>query len=340
MRRALLAVFGALVASPLVLLAASEPPIDLAAERTAIARYREADQRLQDVGWQLARGNAAFCETVVPSIGLQLQDMASYGAPAIARAALGLNGDFAVQTAAKGSPAALAGGAFRPNREVRRFAGNDPNTWPAEAQGDWRRLVRVHQDIEQRLTGEGAVTIEFADGESVRLAPVPVCASRFELKGEGGMAVADGTRVVIGIGFPGFAYRDDAVFAGVVAHELAHNVLGHDDWVRRNGRSPRTIRLIEREADRLMPWLLANAGWPPEAAVIFMKTWGRAHDAGILRLRTRDAWDERVTFIAAEVPAIKAVLAREGKADWSRNFRREIDPAGGVAAPSVTPPAG
>ena len=61
--------------------------IDYAAERAAIGRYQDADQRLQDVGWHLARANAAFCPRVVPSIGLQLQDMASYGVPAIARAA-------------------------------------------------------------------------------------------------------------------------------------------------------------------------------------------------------------------------------------------------------------
>lgn len=72
--------------------------IDYAAERAAIGRFQDADQRLQDVGFQLARGNVGFCPKVVPSIGLQLQDMASYGAPAIARAALGLTRDFAVQT--------------------------------------------------------------------------------------------------------------------------------------------------------------------------------------------------------------------------------------------------
>ena len=91
-----------LFAAPLAAQPAS--PIDYAAERAAIGRFQDADQRLQDVGWQLARGNVGFCPKVVPSIGLQLQDMASYGAPQIARAALGLTGDFAVQTAARGSP--------------------------------------------------------------------------------------------------------------------------------------------------------------------------------------------------------------------------------------------
>lgn len=303
--------------------------IDYAAERAAIARFQEADQRLQDVGWQLARGNAPFCPRSVPAIGLQLQDMASYGAPDIARRALGLARDFAVETAARGSPAAAAG-AFARNREIARLERFDPNDWPAGPRMDWQRLARAHDHIEAMLTEHGGITITFADGQSARLAPVEVCATRFELMGEGDKAVADGARVVIGIGFPAFAY-DEPVFAALVAHELAHNVLGHRAWLDRNGRSRRHVRRTEREADRLIPWLLANAGYDPAAGVTFMRQWGAKHDAGILRLRKHDGWDERARFIAAELPQIAALMAREGRADWTRHFRREIDPEGGLA---------
>ncbi len=325
---------AALLAAPLS--AQSDPPrsdtaaIDYAAERAAIAHYQDADQRLQDVGWQLARGNAGFCPRLVPSIGLQLQDMASYGAPAIARTAIGLAGDFAVQTAARGSPAAQAG-AFVRNREITRLERLDPNQWPAAGPAmDWQRLVWAHDHIDAMLTEHGGIAVGFADGSEARVQPVEVCATRFELMGEGKTAVADGARVVIGIDFPAFAY-DEAVFAGVVAHELAHNVLGHDAWLDRNGRSRRHVRRIEREADRLIPWLLANAGYDPAAAVTFMTRWGSRHAAGFLMVRKHDGWDERAAFIAAELPIIAAAMAREGRADWARNFRREIDPSGGLA---------
>lgn len=308
---------------------AETPAVDNAAERAAIARYQDADQRLQDVGWQLARGNAGFCAQVVPSIGLQLQDMSSYGAPAIARAALGLKGDFAVETAARGSPAA-ATGAFRRNREIIRLDQLDPNAWPAGPAMDWQRLVWTHDHIEAVLTEHGAIAIGFADGGEARVEPVEVCATRFELMGEGRKAVADGTRVVIGIDFPAFAY-EEAVFAGVVAHELAHNVLGHDAWLDRNRRSRKHVRRTEREADRLIPWLLANAGYDPAAGVTFMKQWGSRNDAGLLMVRKHDGWDERAEFIAGELPIIADVMAREGRADWRAHFRREIVPDGGLA---------
>lgn len=303
--------------------------IDYAAERTAIARYQAADQRLQDVGWQLARGNVGFCPKVVPSIGLQLQDMASYGVPAIARKALGLKGDFAVETAARGSPAARSG-VFTHNREIAKLAVLDPSGLAAGERSDWQRLKQVHDHIESVLMIRGEIEIGFGDGETALIPSVPVCATRFELMGEGKTAVADGERVVIGIDFPAFAY-DEPEFAALVAHELAHNLLGHDAWLDRNGRTRKHVRRTEREADRLMPWLLANAGYDPAAAARFWRQWGTRHDSGVLLIRKHDGWDEREKFVTAEVPLIAELMTREERADWATHFRREIDPGGGLA---------
>jgi hypothetical protein len=329
MRRLWAGAAAVLWATPLMAQPATAT-IDYAAERAAIGRFQDADQRLQDVGFQLARSNVGFCPKVVPSIGLQLQDMVSYGAPAIARAALGLTRDFAVQTAARGSPAALSGG-FTRNREIVSLERIDPNTWPARAKMDWNRLVWAHDHIEAMLTEHGGIAVGFADGAAARLQPVEVCATRFELMGEGDTAVADGVRVVIGIDFPAFAYNEPE-FAALVAHELAHNVLGHDAWLDTHGRSRRHVRRTEREADRLMPWLLANAGYDPAAAARFWRQWGKQHDAGLLMVRKHDGWDEREEFVAAEVPLIADLMAREGRADWAAHFRREIDPSGGLMA--------
>ncbi|MCZ8368825.1 MAG: hypothetical protein O9293_02460 [Porphyrobacter sp.] len=323
MRKAALA--ATLLAGPLAAQAPQPAQIDYAAERAAIARFQDADQRLQDVGWRLARANAPFCLSIVPSIGLQLQDMASYGVPAIARKALGLTGDFAVQTAARGSPAALSG-EFPRNREIARLVTLDPNTLPAATRFEWKRLAKVHGHIGAMLTEHGDIAITFADGETARVQPVEVCASRFELMGDGDKAVADGTRVVIGIGFPAFAYPEEEVFAALVAHELAHNALGHDAWLDSKGRSDRNVRRIEREADRLVPWLLANAGYDPAAGPRFMRRWGKAHDSGLKMRRKHEGWDERAEHMEVELALVRDFMAREGKADWATHFRREITP--------------
>ena len=297
----------------------------------AISDLQARDQRLQNVGWRLVQGNASFCDRVTPSIGLQLLDTAGFGGPERVRAALGLSGSFAVQSVARGSPAARSG-ALKAPREITRIGAQDPNSWPAAERLDWKRLQRAHDRIEAELADNGVVTFAFADGSEIRVEPVATCATRFELLTGSQKALAEGSRVIIGAQFAGFEWPEDEIFAGVVAHELAHNLLRHREWLDRNGRKRRQIRLTEREADRLMPWLLANAGYDPAAAHRFMMRWGKDHDLGLLRARTHDGWDERAEFIAAELPIIARLLESEGKADWKAHFRREIDPAQGRAA--------
>ena len=131
--------------------------------------------------------------------------------------------------------------------------------------------------------------------------------------------------MIFGIEFEGFSYAEP-MFAAAVAHELAHNVLNHADWLDANKRKRRNIRKTEREADRLMPWLLANAGYNPRAALDFMNKWGPRHDRGIFRARTHDGWDERAEFIEEELVKVEALIEQYGEADWSKYFEREINP--------------
>lgn len=324
-----LAVIAAASASPLQARdAINWNRINLDAERAVIAQFQAQDQRLQDVAWKLVRGNAEFCEGAIPSIGLQLQDMASYGSPAVARAALELAGDFAVQTSAKGSPADTAG-ALATNREITLIDQTAPSTLKAGKRFYWERLAKVHDLIDASLGASGSVSFTFADGSSARVEPVGVCPSRFELMGDGQKAVADGNRVVIGVEFPAFRY-DEPEFAALVSHELAHNLLGHTAWLDRNGRRRSHTRLTEREADRLIPWLLANAGYDPESAVRFFRNLRPASGSLLFFRGTHPKWRERAASVEGEIALIKQLIAREGKADWRTHFRREIDPAAGL----------
>lgn len=282
------------------------------------------EQRLQDIGWKLATANAPFCDQAIPAVGLQLHDMASYGDPDTMRPLLGLTSDFAVLTVASGSPAAAAG--LAPGVEIAAIDEEDPNGWATSGSRDWRRTVRAHDLIDTRLAANGTVAVTQSGGGPIALAPVMACASRFELGGSGKRAVAEGSRVIIDRDFPGFDYAEDEL-AAAIAHELAHNLMRHRTWLDAAGRKQKNGRLTEREADRLMPWLLANAGYDPGAAIRFMQLWGPRHSGGIFRKRSHDGWDERAEAIKAETALVEHLRRNQGIADWRTQFRREIAPA-------------
>lgn len=279
------------------------------------------EQKLADLGWRLARSNAEFCNDASISIGLQLFDAASFRDPDAIRRELGLQHDIAVLTAAKGSPAAKAD--FKSLEQVTHIESFAVDQWAVDEPLYWKRAEQVHKLLGDTLQSKGVVSVTRAGQEPLTVTGVLACATRFELTGGKDTALADGTRVRLSAHYPAFAYPEDEL-AAVMAHELAHNLLGHRAWLDANGRKRKHVRMTEREADRLAPWLLANAGFEPEAALRFMRRWGPEHASGFLRKRTHDHWRDREKAIAAEIPLVLQAVSNEGLADWKTRFRREI----------------
>ena len=294
----------------------------------AIAHWQEREARLFTIGWKLAAGNAPFCKNTKRAAGWLLHDAATYSDAEGVRRALSLKGDIAVQAVASGSPADKAG--LRTNDALDSINEHLLHEYYPVSEPRWKRLQEVREAVDTELSiSRPAITAWITPEGETRVAEMlgtPVCATTFELSGSGKGAVAEGSRVIFGQDFPGFAYPD-AEFAAAIAHELAHNVLQHRAWLDAAGRKQGNVRATEKEADRLMPWLLANAGYPPEAARDFMAKWGPRHAGGLLRKRTHDGWDERVEFIEAEIALIRPLLEQTGRADWSRHFVRETAPA-------------
>ncbi|WBY17055.1 M48 family metalloprotease [Erythrobacteraceae bacterium WH01K] len=284
------------------------------------AELRAKDARIQRLGHELATANAPFCEETRPSPGLMLHDIAAYGDSALLREALGLNGDIAVQVAVPGGP---ADGLLARDTAIRAVAGQEVADAVFDEERKWLRMTSLNTRMETALEQTGQVTLTTAEGRDVTIIGTPACATRFEIGAIGKRAAADGKRVVIGEEFPGLAY-DDPELAAVIAHELAHNILRHRALLDERGRKRRLVRATEREADRLAPWLIANAGYDPAAATRFMQAWGPDHSGGwLLRKRTHDGWDERAETIAAEVALVRSHMAASGRADWKTHFARE-----------------
>jgi predicted Zn-dependent protease len=118
------------------------------------------------------------------------------------------------------------------------------------------------------------------------------------------------------------ALPEDDLLAAALAHELAHNLLGHRARLDASGRSWSKVKATEREADRLSVWLLANAGYDPAAAVRFFERWGPKFDLGLLATPDHDGWKTRRATVAGEIANLRAAQAANGgAADWSRAFK-------------------
>lgn len=278
-------------------------------------KLRESDSRIHSISHKLRTANAAFCENTQYESGILLDDAARYGDPAAVRTANAIDGDIFIHAIAEGSAAARAG--LMAGQEVVSLSGYEVTQATFDPEQSWLRAGELNAML-AGFAEEMTVTLASID-TPVALRSELACTGYVELVPHYSRATTDGVRVSIGRDFVGLTYPDDEL-AAVIAHELAHIFVGHTQWLKSRGKKRRDIRQTEREADRLMPWILANAGYDPAAAARFMRRWGPDNNGGLRLWRKHDGWDERLAMIEAELPKIRASLARDGTADWKRDF--------------------
>ena len=292
--------------------------------QSAYHAVQAIDARVQSIGWQLASANAAYCAQRQPAIGLLLQDIQAYDNPQEARLALGLSpseaGDIAIQAVAAGSPAQRSG--LQPNLPVLAIAGQDTKSLAPGRHG-YDREATLRDLLDSALARDGAVDLlvgTHAQNSTVHIVGHVTCPARFEVLLENSVrAAADGERVVVSRGFIARLGSDEEL-AVVLAHELAHNLLGHRAELDAKGRSIPQVRTREIEADRLSVWLLANANFDPHIAARFWETIGRRLYRGILLSPTHLRWRSRYDLIQAEIAAMPATLDENGRRDWRVAF--------------------
>jgi Zn-dependent protease with chaperone function len=290
-----------------LLAAASAPAIDPAALR-ALA---EADARLVEIGRRLAKGGAGLCRGMVSNPGWTIEDAEQYR-PELrdqARAVLKLGDYPTVFAVLQDSAAARAG--LRQGDEIVAVGGKPVGE--AASRASRARQAEVESAL---FAGQRAVTVR-RQGQAVRftLAPEQGCASEFLIGRERGLRAAssDGERVVVSAEIVDFAASDDEL-ALAMAHELAHNILGHNKGhapQRGAGedRSGSRSRDRELEADRWALYLMARAGYDVSVAPGFWRRWGPKTGFGIFSDGTHPDWRERARRAEAEIMRIKAQQA-------------------------------
>lgn len=275
---------------------------------------QRADALVQTIGWRLSHANARYCPRAAPGIGLLLGDTQTYSDPAAARAVYGLSGDIAVAAVAADAPAARA--RLDANQTIIAVAGTPIGPPPRKSR--WDRVWGLQTLLESTVAATGAITLTLGDGQVVTATGAPSCAVRFILDDGKDNAGATRSQVRVGREALGQLGGEEALIAALIAHELAHAALDHETRLDTSGRSVANVRRTEREADRLSVWLLANAGYDPQAAVQMI---GRIGPRGLFVIASPTHGTSRTR--ARDMVAEIAILRAAPDADWAARFRRE-----------------
>lgn len=285
---------------------------------------REQDARVARLAFRLAVAGRARCPALQPNPGLVLQHLTQFqlaDRPGMI-AALALDRGPGVIVVVPGGPAAIAGiragdillaingaalppepGLSAPFEAARAHARNDAIT----------DLLAAPAPVSAPAPAPVDVTL-LRDGrsETVRLAPLPACPSRVHLARSGQRnAYADGQHVFLTTGLLALLHNDDEL-AFVMAHEMAHTILGHAAIMRGGGvrkgigrtlgHSGELVRATESAADALGTELMLDAGMDPVRGAAILTRLGGG-DLGISLLASHEPAGKRVAAIRALVQA-------------------------------------
>ena len=302
----------------LMLLSAGPAPSARAAQAAdSLTAMRALDLRVAVIGHRLAVASLDWCREQAWLPGFVLHDLSQYGADYQADAArtFGLEAGPGVLALVPGGPADRAG--LRADDIVLAFDGRPvPRDMPGRG-GSFAQMERILAALDEAVAdGRVALAVQRAGRRlDIAVAAERGCATRFQLvPGRRMNAQADGAYVQVTTALAQYA-ADEGELAAVLAHEFAHNVLGHrvrlnQAGVRRGiranfGNNARRIRETEIEADRLSVYLMERAGYDPQGAVRFWSRFGR-RGLNFLGSPTHPNWRRRVRSFEDEVAKIRA----------------------------------
>lgn len=239
------------------------------------ALLRTQDAAVARVAYRLATENLDLCRQAAASQpGFIMHDIAQYDPadrPGAARA-YRLGSRIAVMAVVEGSPADRAG--LRADDQLEAVNGRGLDTARNDGPATARFVERAQWVVAEEMR-KGAVTLHVSGaggGRDVRFTAAAGCPSQVELvPGSTINAWADGARVMVTDAIVARCPTDNEL-AIVIAHEMAHNILGHRKRLARAGIATSSllpisavglamVRATEEEADRFAVRMTAAAGY-------------------------------------------------------------------------------
>ena len=284
--------------------ATSSNPLN--AQLASLRSLQAEDQRVATIAYRLATRGRSLCKFTQPQLGLSLHSLSQYAADYrdAARAAFGLSDALSVLVVVRGSVADRAG--IKPGDDVLSINQTELRDAPlgkrsAIAVAGASRLVREAAEKPEPLVltlrRQGQVM-------TVALKAEPGCASRVELVPSSKLnAKADGEVLQLTTAVLSEA-RDDDELAFIIAHEMAHNGLGHPQMLRAAGRKKSRVLATEIEADQVGLRIMHLAGYDPHAGARFWSRFGKKTGYGIFSDGTHQRTAARVRTLEAEANAL------------------------------------
>lgn len=277
---------------------------------------READARVARIAFRLALAGRTRCPAPVPLLGMVLQHLTQFEREDRAGmiAALALDRGPAAIAIVPDGPAARAGlqaGDVLLAIDGQPLPPEPARDAPFSADVAHDRADQVHDLLTQAATKPFTPTV-LREGtpRDLRIDAPLGCPSQVHLaRSAQRNAYADGRHVFLTTGVVDKLRSDDEL-AFLIAHEMAHNILGHAAIMRSDavkhgigrtlGRSGSVIRGTEREADQLGGQLMLAAGFDPLAGIQVLRRLGGS-DFGIALFQSHDPVGKRIDAMRALV---------------------------------------
>ncbi|MFC0253214.1 M48 family metalloprotease [Massilia consociata] len=308
--------------------AAPQVSPEMAAAAETLTRMATLQDRLYKVAAPLLIDNAELCTRHARNLlGFTAKNRHTYPGNYndAAHMVLGMGERLQVTNVLVGSGAAKAG--LRQGDELVAAGGKPLPTGP-------NALSQAGAVFGPIVTKQSNLPLTIERNGSTRDLTIPVtraCAFAIELGNADNVnAYADGARIMVTRGMMGFTQNDEEL-AYVVAHTMAHNMLGHAASQRNAATigsiidnltriSPDTSMLIgsggikampsglDASADRLAVYLLTRAGYRIDGVTAFWKRFAATHPATVLNGHTANhpAMTQRIAAIDKAVAEVKA----------------------------------